>query len=100
MKTRLKIFTTILSVLACFVSLPEIKAAPQVVSAAGRVLPRVHNSGRLHSPFKTLPPALETQELVGVRSFQSVTPASTPVWALERWSSTLLIPIPQLALQR
>ena len=30
MKTPLKIFTTILSVLACFVSLPEIKAAPQV----------------------------------------------------------------------
>ena len=30
MKTRLKIFTTILSVLACFVGLPEIKAAPQV----------------------------------------------------------------------
>jgi len=30
MKTRLRIFTTILSVLACFVGLPEIKAAPQV----------------------------------------------------------------------
>ena len=30
MKTRFKIFTTILSVLACFVGLPEIKAAPQV----------------------------------------------------------------------
>jgi len=30
MKNRLKIFTTILSVLACFVSLPEIKAASQV----------------------------------------------------------------------
>src|SRR5580765_3418908 len=30
MKTRLKIFTTILSVLVCFARLPEIKAAPQV----------------------------------------------------------------------
>ena len=30
MKTRLKIFTTILSVLACFVGLPEIEAAPQI----------------------------------------------------------------------
>jgi hypothetical protein len=30
MKTPLKIFTTILSVLACFVSVPKIKAAPQV----------------------------------------------------------------------
>ncbi|MGC2625373.1 MAG: hypothetical protein WA269_00940 [Candidatus Udaeobacter sp.] len=30
MKTRLKIFTTILSGFACFIGLPEIKAAPQV----------------------------------------------------------------------
>ena len=30
MKTRFKIFTTILSVLACFVGLPEIEAAPQI----------------------------------------------------------------------
>ena len=46
------------------------------------------------------PPALETQELVSVRSFPSATKASTPVLALERWSSTPLIPIPQLALER
>ena len=38
------------------------------------------------SPFKALPPALETQELAGVRSFQSATAASTPVLAPERWS--------------
>src|SRR4051794_11337415 len=30
MKTRFKVFTTILSVIACFDGLPEIKAAPQV----------------------------------------------------------------------
>src|SRR3954468_20711366 len=30
MKTRFKVFTTILSVIACFVGLPEIKAASQV----------------------------------------------------------------------
>src|SRR5436190_23260059 len=45
------------------------------------------------------PPALETQESVGIHSFQPVPPTTTPVSALERWSSTLLIPIPQLALQ-
>jgi len=49
------------------------------------------------SPFKTLPLALETQELAGVRSFQSATAALTPVLALERWSSTRVITIPQLA---
>src|SRR5438876_9767404 len=32
--------------------------------------------------------------------FANTTGSSTQEWALERWSSTLLIPIPQLALQR
>jgi hypothetical protein len=39
MKTPLKIFTTILSVLACFVGLPEIKAAPQVPPPADGCYP-------------------------------------------------------------
>ena len=51
-------------------------------------------------PFKTLPTALETRELAGVHSFQPVTPTTTLALALERWSSTPEIPIPQSALQR
>src|SRR5205823_11974269 len=47
-----------------------------------------------------LPPALETQGLVGVRSFWIPPAASTPVLAVERWLSTTEIPIPQLARQR
>ena len=50
--------------------------------------------------FKTLPAALQTRELAGVRSFQPVAPTSTLVSVLERWSSTPGIPIPQSALQR
>ena len=52
MKTRFKISTTILSVLACFVGLPEIKGSSASCSAAGWVLPRIHNSRRLPRPSK------------------------------------------------
>ena len=69
MKTELKIFTTILSVLACFFSLPETKAASLLLPRRTAVTPDSQRP-KAALPFKTLPRALETQELVGVRSFQ------------------------------
>src|SRR6266403_2007580 len=46
------------------------------------------------------PPALETQESVGIHSFQPAPPTTTRVSALERWFSIPQIPIPPWALQR
>jgi hypothetical protein len=62
----------------------------------------IQDSQRQKEPrlFRTLPRALAIQALVGIRYLRTAPPASTPVLALERWCSTLRIPIPQLALRR
>src|SRR5437764_924085 len=52
------------------------------------------------TPFGLPPPAGSTVRLVTSRSSLTSPAVLTQEWALERWSSTLLIPIPQLALQR
>ena len=74
MKTRLKIFAMMLPALACFVSLPEIKAAPRVASPPAGCYPG----------FTTAEGCLALQKLttgtgnigVGWRSLFSVVDAS------------------------
>jgi hypothetical protein len=52
MKTRLKMFTTVLSVLACCAFLPQMQAG-----------------GRVQRPLMGLPAAWETPQLVGMPTF-------------------------------
>ena len=85
--------------IACFGLLPQMQAARKLSRHRTGAIPasRQRKAAKL---FKTLPRALEIQELAGVRSFQPVLPTSTPASVLEHWSSTPRIPIPQWALQR
>ena len=85
-----------LIVLVVFGLLPRMQAAPQVVPAPDGCYPGFTTAEGCSVLFKTLPRALETQELAGVRSFQPVLPASTPASVLERWSSTPQTTIRQL----
>src|SRR5439155_11091852 len=50
--------------------------------------------------FFTSPPALETQDLAGIRSISIPPAATTPGLARERWSSTARIPIRPAAQRR
>ena len=72
------------------------EVAARAVAAAETTTATV---AKLGVPLSSSALAPQTQELVGIRCIQSVIPASTPVLALERWFSTLVIPIPQLARQ-
>ena len=97
MKTIIRsvLFTHISSV--CLLSGPKAQAVPPT---ARRVLPQLHNRWKDAMLFLFSRPALETQDLVGIRSFQLVRPTTTPVLALERWPSIPRVPIRQLALWR
>ena len=68
MKTRFKIATMILSVLACLAVCQKSRQLRKLLRRRMGVIPDSQQQ-KVASPFKTLPPALETQELVGVRSF-------------------------------
>src|SRR5712672_454286 len=85
MKNRsgITIFITILSVIGSFALLPEVKGTPEVAPPPDGCYPGLQQR-KAAWPFKALPPALETQELAGVRSFQSAMAASTPVLARGR----------------
>ena len=98
-RSRLTIFTTILSVLASIAFLPQTKATPQVVPAPDGCYPAFTTAEGCKA-LQNLGAGFGNTELVGVRCFQSLTATIIPVLALERWSSTALIPIPQLARQR
>src|SRR6478609_6436401 len=50
--------------------------------------------------FRALPPGLEIQELVGIRSLRTTSAVTTPLPARERWFSTTGIPIRPLVRQR
>src|SRR5258708_12433506 len=52
------------------------------------------------TPFRVLPPVLPTQHLVRTRCLAPLLPASTPLLALERWTSTPEIQIRLFVLQR
>src|SRR5262245_17580734 len=64
-------------------------------TAAIRTLPRRQAKTR----FTVLPPVLPTQHLAHTRCLAPLLPATTPLLAPERWTSTREMPIRPLALQ-